>query len=58
MKKYTEKSWEDSENFLLRDYYYVLSKEELYKILPGRKLPEIIKQVAYLTKCNWKFKNR
>lgn len=56
MKNYIKQPWTDVERNLLRDYYYILSKEELRKILPGRSDNAIAKQVYYLTKRNWSFK--
>ncbi len=56
MKKFIKEPWSDAENELLRDYYYTLSEGELFKILPGRSLNEIAKQVLYLTKRNWSFR--
>jgi hypothetical protein len=55
MKKYEKHIWTDAENGLLRDYYYMLSREELFKTLPSRDLSQIIKQVVHLTKKGWKF---
>jgi len=56
MKRYEKKPWSVMERNLLRDYYYTLSKEELFKVLPGRSLNAIVKQVVYLKKRNWSFK--
>ena len=55
MKKYFKETWSDAENDLLLEYYYVLSREVLLAVLPGRKLPDIIMQVGVLTKANRKF---
>lgn len=45
-----------TERNLLRDNYYLVSKEELLEILPGRTLSSITSQVHYLRKRGWYFK--
>jgi hypothetical protein len=55
MKKYKKEPWSDAERSLLKDYYYTLSREELYKILPDRTLNAMVKQVIYLKKKGWTF---
>jgi hypothetical protein len=57
MKKYLKKPWSDAEKNLLKDYYYTLSKDELFKVLPGRGLNAIVKQVQYLKRRNQRFKS-
>ena len=56
MKKYEKQPWTSDERNVLRDYYYVLSMEQLLDILPGRSPNAIRKQVAYLKKRGWYFK--
>lgn len=56
MKKYVNKPWTMTERNLLRDNYYLVSKEELLEILPGRTLSSITSQVHYLRKRGWYFK--
>lgn len=58
MKKYEKKPWTDSERGLLRDYYYPLGIEKVSQLLPGRSANSIIKQVAYLKRRGWYFKER
>jgi len=57
MKRYEKKPWTDAERHLLRDYYYPLGVEEVSKLLPGRSVNSIVKQVSYLKKRGWFFKN-
>lgn len=56
MKKYDKQPWSTSERQVLRDYYYILSIENLIQVLPGRSPNSIRKQVAYLKKRGWYFK--
>ena len=35
MKKYEKQPWTSDERNVLRDYYYVLSMEQLLDVLPG-----------------------
>jgi hypothetical protein len=58
MKKYVNKPWTMTERNLLRQNYYILSKEELLEILPGRTLVSIASQAHYLKKRGWYFIKR
>lgn len=57
MKRYTKMPWTEKERHLLRDYYYPLGIEQVAKLLPGRSVNSIVKQVSYLKKRGWYFKN-
>ncbi len=48
--------WTQAERNLLKDYYYTISRRELHKILPGRTINAMVKQVGYLKKRGWYFK--
>ena len=56
MKQYKQKPWTQSERTILRDNYYIVSKEELLDMLPDRTLQSITSQVYYLKKRGWYFK--
>jgi hypothetical protein len=56
MRNYVKKPWSIRERELLRDNYYLASKEELLQMLPGRTLTSIQSQVHYLRKRGWYFK--
>ena len=58
MKKYEKQPWTSDERNVLRDYYYVLSMEQLLDVLPGRSPNAIRKQVAYLKKTRLVFQER
>lgn len=55
MKRSSKKEWTESENNLLLEYYYTMSKNTLMDILPGRSAQDMQKQVAYLTRKNKRF---
>lgn len=56
MKRTNNKTWTDSENKLLLEYYYTMSEPILREILPGRSPQDMRRQVAYLTKRNKQFR--
>ena len=57
MKIYKKKPWSRTEKGILAKYYYIIEKEELYKLLPGRTPNSIRKQVLYLRGKRWPFKH-
>jgi|TARA_R110000787_G_scaffold37867_13_gene95909 hypothetical protein len=48
MRIYKKKPWSKAEKGILASFYYIIEKEELYKLLPDRTPNSIRKQVYYL----------
>ena len=56
MRNYKKKPWSKQERLLLVNNYYLVTKQNLYAILPDRTPNAITKQVAYLKAKRWPFK--
>jgi hypothetical protein len=49
------KSWTEKERRILKNYYYLLSPEDMQRKLPGRTRSQMYNQVCYLKKRGWWF---
>lgn len=58
MKQYIKRPWTHEERNLLRKEYDRSSGEELLQLFPGRTKNAITKQVYYLRKRGWTFKEK
>ena len=55
LRKRQNQRWRREERDILKQYYGVISIEELQEMLPNRSEGSIRGQVAYLKKCGWSF---
>lgn len=56
MRSYTKRPWSRKEKSILMEHYYVVAREELYRMLPDRTPGAITKQVFHLRAKGWPFK--